>query len=141
MSEDTSSARRCGLLAGIEPAIVSVIQRKSAPWATSIKARNAMSPSPMRQYRLRYQRGLVPSAEGLLLSGVSDPGEVEALDICGLVATTPDGEDHRRLRGVLFDLLPEPLDESVYAARGDEGFVLPDLAEQRVAREHDSCVA
>src|SRR5258707_4742348 len=95
----------------------SVIQRNSAPCAASMSARNAKRPSAMRQYRLWYQRGS---------------------DICRLVAGAPDGENHRRFRGVVFDLFPDALDQRVDAADGDERIVFPDLAEQRLAAEHNA---
>src|SRR5687767_3891492 len=87
-SDATRTASRRGERAGIEPAIRSVIQRKSAPSAASISARNAKSPRATRQYRLRYHRlGNI----GCLVSGA------------------PDGQDDLRLAGIGFHLLAEPL--------------------------------
>src|SRR5687768_12062196 len=132
-SDETSSARRCGLLAGMEPAIRSVIQRNSAPCAASINARIAMSPRLIRQYRLRYQRRPGPRE----LADAVPSGDDE-LDIGCLVAPAPDGENDRRLGGVGFNLLPQALDERVDAAGCDERFVFPHLVEQRIAAEHDA---
>src|SRR4051812_8680521 len=91
-SEATSTASRRGEVAGIEPAIRSLVQMKSAPCATSMSARNATRPTAMRQYRLRYQVGRM-------------------LDIGGFVPGAPHGEDDRRLRRIGLDFLPEPLDQ------------------------------
>src|SRR5712691_2438276 len=98
---------------------------KSAPCAPSISARNATRPTAMRQYRLRYQVVLAPS-------------RVEGSDIGCLVARTPHGEDHFRLRRILFDLLPQPLDQRVHAADGDKRLVLPDTGQKRLAAEDDA---
>ena len=48
-SEATSTASRRGDVAGIEPAMRSLVQMNSAPCATSISARNATRPTAMRQ--------------------------------------------------------------------------------------------
>src|SRR4051812_33399234 len=109
-SDATSTASRRGEVAGIEPAMRSLVQMNSAPCATSIRARNATRPTAMRQYRLRYQVGRM-------------------LDVGRFVAGAPYREDHRRLRRALLDLLAEPLDEGVDAAHGDEGLILPDSAQ------------
>src|SRR5215203_3004089 len=116
-SEATSAARRRGERAGIEPAMRSVIQRKMPPSAASMMARKAMRPSAMRQYRLRYQRGL---------------------DICRFIACSPHGQNDLRLRGIALDLLAHPLDQRVHAPHRHEGLILPDLAEERFATEHDA---
>src|SRR5882672_11281783 len=113
-SDATNTARRLGDVAGIEPAMRSLVQMKSAPCATSISARNDTRPTAMRQYRLRYH-GLVP------------------LYISGLVAGAPHGEDDGRIRRVLFDLFPQALDERVHASHGHERLVLPDAGEERLA--------
>src|SRR5687767_15958645 len=77
---------------------------------------NVNRPSPLRQYRLRYQRGL---------------------DISRLVSRAPHGEDDRRRRGVALDLLAEPLHQRIDAAYGYERLVLPDAAQQRIPAEND----
>ena len=81
-SDATSTASRRGRRAGIDPAMRSVIQTKQRALRASINARNADSPSAMRQYRLRYQTRT-------------------GSDIGGLVARAPDREDHGRLRRVV----------------------------------------
>src|SRR5262247_4032802 len=96
----------------------------SAPCATSMSARKATSPTAMRQYRLRYHTVLVPS-------------EVEGLNICCLISRAPHGKNHFRLRRVPLDLFPQPLDQGVHAANGDERLVLPDPAEERLPAEDD----
>src|SRR5262245_44036019 len=90
---------------------------KSAPCATSISARKATRPTAMRQYRLRYQT---------------------VLDICRLISRAPHGKNHFRFPRVLLDLFPEPLDQRIHAAHGDEGLILPDPAEERLAAEDDA---
>src|SRR5262245_36725029 len=110
-SDATMTASRRGERAGTDPAIRSVIQRKNSPCAASISARNATSPSAIRQYRLRYHT---------------------SSDIGRLVPAAPDGQDDRRIRGVLFDLLSQALHERVDAAHGDERRFLPRPAEKRV---------
>src|SRR5262245_32340746 len=121
-SDATSTARRRGDRAGNEPAIVSVIQRKSPASATSISARNATRPSAMRQYRLRYQDGEEP------------------LDIGGFVPGTPDGQDHRGVSRIGFDLLAKPFDQRIDASHGDERLVLPHFAQKSFTAEDNAGV-
>src|SRR6187401_1339386 len=116
-SEATSAASRLGERAGIEPAMRSVIQRKTLPSAASMMARKAMSPNAMRQYRLRYQRGL---------------------DICRFIACPPHGQDDLRLCRIALDLLAHALDERIHAPHRHERLILPDFAEERCATEHDA---
>src|SRR6266850_1232847 len=148
-SDATSTARRRGEVAGIEPAMRSLVQMKSAPCAMSISARNATRPIAMRQYRLRYQSWLSLDSLCSLGTGGASPldslrslgmtrGTGVASDIGCLVARTPHGEDHGGIGGVLLDLLPQPLDQRVDAAHGDERLILPDPAEQRFAAEDDA---
>src|SRR5688500_10143311 len=132
ISDATRSANRCGLRAGIDPAMRSVVQRKRAPWETSIRAMNATSPSPIRQYRLRYQRGpALSDVEGPALS------DVEGSDIGGLIARAPHCQDDGRIGRVGFNLLPKPFDERVHAAHCDECLVFPHFVQQGFAAEDD----
>src|SRR5262245_48062736 len=97
----------------------------SAPCATSISARKATRPTAIRQYRLRYHAVLVPSA-------------VEGLNISCLVSRAPHRENHFRLRRIPLGLFPQPLDQGVHAAHGDERLILPDPTEERLPAEHDA---
>src|SRR5215470_765516 len=98
-SDATRTARRRGEVAGIEPAMRSLVQMKSAPWATSMRARNAMRPTAMRQKRLRYQ--------------LTDNARPES-DIRRLVPCAPYCEDHDRIGRVALDLLSQTLDQRVH---------------------------
>src|SRR5688500_6760924 len=95
----------------------SVIQRKSAPSAASINARNAKRPSATRQYKLRCQR---------------------LGDISCLVTGAPDGQDDLGLGGIRLDLLAQSLDERIDAAHGHVRLVLPDAVQQGFTAEDNA---
>src|SRR5689334_22872021 len=98
-SDATRTASRRGERAGIEPAIRSLVQRKSAASAVSISARNAISPRAMRQYRLRYQRS---SPRG---DGCGGAGGRSGSGIGGFIAGAPDRQNGFGLAGNLLDFL------------------------------------
>ena len=77
----TSAASRRGGRAGIDPAMRSVIQRKSAPWAASIKA-------GMRKVPARCASKFRSHC---------------SLDISRLVAGPPHSQDHVGIGGLRFD--------------------------------------
>src|SRR3954470_3225020 len=126
-SDATSTARRRGDRAGIDPAMRSLVHRNSAASAVSISARNAMRPKAIRQYRLPYQRSSRFAAGG----GAGS-------DIGRFVAGTPDRQDRLRLARRAFDLLPQPLHQCIDAADGHERLILPDAAQEGLTAEHDT---
>src|SRR4051794_1120870 len=97
-----------------------VNQTNNAPCATSSTASSATKPTPIRQYRLRYQLR-------------SDIGE--------LVSRAPHGEDQARLGGFVLELLAQPLHQRIDAAHRDMRVVAPDALHERFAAEHDPAVA
>src|SRR5205809_996461 len=129
-SEATRTASRRGDRAGIEPAMRSVVQRKSAASAVSISARNAIRPNAIRQYRLRYQRGPPFSGDA--------PRGLAGSDIGCFVSSTPDGQNRFGIARRPLDLLPQTLDQCIDAANRHERLVLPDAAEKRLPTEHDT---
>src|SRR5262245_23413474 len=117
MSDAMSSARRPPDAAGNAPAVRLASQTNSSACVTSRTPRNATNPSPTRQYRLRYQTGL--------------------FDICCFVTRAPHGQDDRGVRRFVFDLAPQPFDERIHAPNGDERFIRPGPAQERLAAQHD----
>src|SRR5688500_18731499 len=115
-SDATRTASRRGERAGMEPAIRSVIQRKSAPSAASINARNANRPRATRQYRLRCQR----------------------LGIGSLISRAPHGENDFRLAGIRFHFFAQSLHQRVDAAHSHVCLILPDAVQQRFATEDNA---